>query len=353
MAYAPHNRVKPERLASAAAEVLEQSLSLPAVFRREGFDAYQGVKGDAVTIRVEGILPFHRYTFRNDRSTPITTDTYDERSITITLADHFYSAVQLTDEQREWDLLDFSFLLGKQARAVARGLQRAAQDKIENAPYQVTIGGAEVDVLASITEARRVLNRFQVPAGTRTLVVGSDFEQALQTEDRIQLASNSGDGNANSALRDATVGRIKGFNVVLDNTIDPVAAYAIVDNGFVWANAAPMVPRSVAYGATSSFEGVALRLMQDYVHDYMYDRQVTDTWSGMRYVEDVLVGWDPAGSGGLGAEVVSTNEYFVRGVKLTLDGTSTYPAAASELDTITGINATEGFENGVRDDLTV
>ncbi len=362
MAYTPHTPKLPaEKLVAAAHETLDQTLSLPNTFHREGFDRYQGVDGDKVTVRVEGVLPYHRYAFRNDRSTSIQTDVYSERAVQVGMADHFYNATALTDEQKEWDLMQWGFLLGKQTNAISRGLHRAAQAEIEGAPYAVEIGGCETDMLASIAEARRVLNRFQVPAGARWLVVGSDFEHILQGTAEIQLAQNSGDAIASAALREAFIGRLKGFNVILDNTVDPGAGYAYVDGGFVWANAAPKVPDSIPFGATTSKDGLTMRVMRDYVADKLYDRQVVDIWSGMRVVEDVLVGWDPAGSGGLGAEKISEYEHFVRGVKLTLDGTSTYPlltadggdAKSNELATITKVDATEGFENGVRTDLTV
>lgn len=353
MAYTPHVKIKAEKMAAASAEVLESTLSLPAIFRRESFDAYKGAQGDVVNVRVEGILPFRRYAFRNDRSNPIVTDTYSERSIAVGLVDHFYNATALTDEQREFDLIDFAFLFGKQARAISRGLQHAAQNAIESTEYAVTIGGAEKDLVGAISEARRVLNRFQVPDGKRWLVVGSDFEMALGNDDRISLAQNSGDAIASAALRSNYIGELKGFSVVLDNTIKPDAAYAFVDGGFIWANAAPMVPRSIPYGATASHEGIALRLMQDYVADYMYDRQIVDTWSGMRSVSDLLAGWDPKGGPeNLGQEIVSAQEYFVRGVKLTLEGASVYPEKSSELAKITGVSADNAFAprtNGTTD----
>jgi len=55
------------------------------------------------------------------------------------------------------------------------------------------------------------------------------------------------------------------------------------------------------------------------------------TYAGFRPVTDVLVGWDAVNE----KEVVSTQEHFVR---LTFDGSPNYPAAVSELATITGVS---------------
>jgi hypothetical protein len=61
--------------------------------------------------------------------------------------------------------------------------------------------------------------------------------------------------------------------------------------------------------------------MQDYDTDHFTDRSVMDTYCGFRDVVDVLVGW----AGAKEREVVSGYEHFVKGIKLKLDGASTYP----------------------------
>lgn len=348
MAYTEHTVVKPEKLVETGAMLLEQSLTLPNLMQKESFDAYKGARGDAVNIKIDGVLPFHNYPFRNDRSTRLVVDTYEERTIQVSLGDNFYSNVHLTDEQKDFDLIQWGKVLSKQSQAIGRGLQRAAAQTIEDAPYQVVIGGAGANLRASLNEARRVLNKFQVPEGERFLVVGSDFEAAMLDEEKLVLAQNVGDARADTALGDAIIGRIAGFTVVLDNTMSDDAAFAFVDGGFVWANAAPTVPNSAPVGSTTSYEGVAMRLIQDYDSQELTDRQVVNTWSGMRYVEDILVGWNEAGK----IETISEDEHFVRGIKLTLDGESVYPTVGGELATVTGVSAAKGFEGGVRTDLT-
>lgn len=59
-----------------------------------------------------------------------------------------------------------------------------------------------------------------------------------------------------------------------------------------------------------------------------------NTYAGFRSVTDILVGWDEENE----KEIVSTEEHFVRGIKLQLDGESDYPAAGSEPATITDVS---------------
>ena len=66
----------------------------------------------------------------------------------------------------------------------------------------------------------------------------------------------------------------------------------------------------------------------------MQGRSVVNTSAGFRSVTDVLVMLGHGDS----KEVVWTGEHFCQGIKLTLGGSSNYPAAASELATITGIS---------------
>ncbi|MFF3017110.1 hypothetical protein [Streptomyces sp. NPDC057939] len=314
--------------------MLEQELIIPNLFQKTGIDQFKGADNDTVTVKVEGVLPFHDYAFRNDRSQPIQFDEYSERKIPVTFGGNSYSAVKLTDEQNDFDIDQWSKLLRPQTRAVGRGLQRRAVKTLTNQNYNVTIGNAGQNLRGALIEARRVLNKLHAPKEGRCLLVGSDFESALLNEEKLNLAQNVGDSEAESALRTASLGERFGFRIVVDQTIPTDAAYAFASSAFIFLSAAPSVPQSVPFGATTSFEGIALRWIRDYDSLYLQDRSVVNTYNGFRSVTDVLVGWDDAAE----KEIISTQEHFVRGIRLTLDGKSDYPAAASELAKITGIS---------------
>ncbi|WJN63342.1 major head protein [Streptomyces phage phiScoe55] len=331
---AEHQIVKPEKLAATAVGMLEQELVIPNLFQKEGIDQFKGADNDTVSVKVEGVLPFHDYAFRNDRSAPIVFDEYKERKIAVTFGGNVYSAVKVTDEQNDFDLDDWGKLLRPQVKAVGRGLQRRAVSTLTGQNYSVVIGNAQANLRGAIIEARRVLNKFNVPDDQRYLLVGTDFESALLSDDKLNLAQNVGDSEAESALQTATIANRFGFKIVVDQTIPADAAYAFAGSAFIFLSGAPSVPQSVPYGATQSFESIALRWVRDYDPTYMQDRSVVNTYAGFRAVTDVLVGWDEANQ----KEIVSASEHFVRGIKLTLDGSSNYPAAASELATITGIS---------------
>lgn len=329
-----HTPVKAEKLALTAVGMLEQELLVPNLFLKQGIDNFRGAKDDTVSVTVEGVLPFHEYAWRNNRASGISFDEYAERKIPVTFGGNYYSAVKLTDEQADMDFDGWSKLLRPQVKAVARGLGRAAVTKLTGETYNVTIGNAERNLRGALIEARRVLNKFQAPEEGRVLLVGSNFEAALLNDSGLNLAQNVGDSEAESALRTATIGQRFGFTIVVDQTIGADDAYAMHPSAFIFLNAAPYVPNSVPFGATQSFEGVSARWVRDYDPTYMQDRSVVNTYAGFQTVKDVLVGWDDTNK----VEIVSAAEHLVRGIKLTLDGASNYPAAASEIATITGVS---------------
>lgn len=331
---AEHLIVKPEVILNAAVGLLEQNLKLPNTFQKEGIDQFKGGKDDAYSVKVEGILPYRTYGWRNDRSSNIQFDELAERKITVNFGDDIYSGVQVTDEQMTMDVAGWSKFVTPQVKAVGRGLQYQAIDHLVGADYQVTVGNAEQNLRGALIEARRVLNAFQVPEEERFLVCGTAFESALLNDKDLNLAQNVGEAEAVSALREATLGRRFGFNIVADQTLPPMSAYAYVRSAFIFISGAPTKPTGASYGASTSYEGIGLSHVIDYDMLKQRDRSVVKTFPGFRSVTDVLVARDVTTK----QEYVVPGEHFVRGIKLELDGTSNYPAASSDLAKATGIS---------------
>ncbi|MGW8953494.1 phage major capsid protein [Streptomyces sp. NPDC055709] len=338
---AEHVIVKPEKIAATAAVALEQSLVVPALFQREGIDAYKGAENDTINVKVEGVLPFRTYGWRNDRSAPIQFDEYSEKTVAVSFGGNTYSAVKLTDEQRDMDLGGWTKLMAKQTEAIGRGLERGAVDKMLGQDYAVTLAGAKSgrDLRGVLIRAREVLNRFMVPREGRVLLVGSAWETALLSDDKLNLAGNVGEQEAVSALREASIGRRFGFDIVVSLEVPADAAFALHRSAFIFATGAPTVPSSVT-GGTASHNGVALRWLQDYDANYLTDRSVVNTYRGFREVKDQLIGINQ----GTGQAYVSTHEHFVRAIKLDLDLTADVlpdpdgpDAKQQELAAITGI----------------
>lgn len=325
MVYTPHLKVKPAVLAEAAVEALTDKLVISnTVTKRNDISKFFASEGDTITVKVKGTLPVRTYTPRNDRSAPIMTDTYSESKQTVTLSvDRPYSAVKLTDEQRDWDFDGgWGDIIDAQADTVGQYIEHGVLQQIVNAPYERVIvakdSAAQIAAATAIgqdsfynlvIEAKKSLRLMRVPSETLVCVVGVDFEEALLKSNRLVKDEGRGD----DALSSATLGTIAGVKFVSSTAIPAAEAFMYAPSGFIAFTGVPSIPKSVPFGATASANGWAARHLVDYDSGYLTDRSVIDTYAGYSYTKDRIAVFN-----GESQNIVSPDEFFVRGVRLGL-----------------------------------
>lgn len=277
--------LKPQVIANTTMGLLERELVLGSlVWTDHGID-FAGSEGDAVTLRVPARTNARSYAWRNDRSTAIVTDELAEDRQVVSLDQHIYNAVNVTDEELTLDIDNFgSRVLDPQARAIATELDGRIAAMIEGAPYVGTpIAVDEENPHAGAVDAFTALNVNHVGRQGRVMLAGSNFEAALLKSRQLADASQSG---SDGALREATVGRFAGFTVVGSTLIDPDAAYAFVPSAFLVATRAPAIPAGVAFGAGASHAGYAMRWVRDYDSSHAQDRSLVSTFAGFNIMLD-------------------------------------------------------------------
>jgi hypothetical protein len=206
--------------------------------------------------------------------------------VTVTLDTDVYKAIGVSDEEMTLDIVSFGEQVTQPAMAaVARGIEDAVATQIAAAPYATTIEVDNTDPWDSIIDARTVLNKMNIPMNGRALLVGADLEAKIIKSDRF-TAQIGGDSAASDALRDATIGRIGGFTVVTSNAIDPDEGVAFHQSAFALAMRAPVVPAGASWGQSSSFAGLAMRLLRDYDFLNVRDRLLADVFIGTDYIPD-------------------------------------------------------------------
>lgn len=163
---------------------------------------------------------------------------------------------------------------------------------------------ANSDVLKVIRAARQLFRQRGVPQQNRYLVVGSGWEAALLSQDILTKVNESG---SSEALRQAEIGILYGFTILVDDAIDPYKAYAFQRDGIGLITALTAAPKGAAYSATASSDGFGMRYIHDYDVDHLTDRAVVDTFAGAEVIDPqriaVLTGAEgfeekPAGSDG-------------------------------------------------------
>ena len=348
MAYTPHLTVKPQVLVEAGVEALSDKLVISnTVTKRNDTAKFFASEGDTITQRVKGTLPVREYAPRNDRSQPIVTDTYSETTVDVTIdVIRPYSAVKLTDEQKDWDFNGgWGDITDAQTETVSQYIEYGVLNKILAAPYERVIVAkddaaglaaareASQDVYYNmVIEAKKAMRLMRSPNETLVCVVGVDFEEALLKSNRLVKHEGRGD----DALASATLGTIAGVQFVSSTHIPAGEAYMYAPSGFVAFTGAPSIPRSVPFGATASANGWALRWLMDYDTSYLTDRSVFDTYAGYAYTQDHIQVFN-----GESQHLISPEKFFVRGVKLGLsdagltekrpgDGSTTTPGGNPE-----------------------
>jgi len=286
-----HTFIKPTVIASQALGLLEREIILPALVWRDAGGSFQGAAGDTISIRVPARTQARTRALRGARGTSsegtgiITMDDLTETKVDVTLDTAVYNAVPITDEELTLDIDDFGLQIAEpQVRAVAEGIENAVAAEMTGATYATTLTLDTSNPYDTIVDARVALNKANVPMSERYLVVGADLEGYFLKSDELHQVDKAGN---DSALRDATIGKLAGFSqVVVSNALPSNVGFAFHRTAYVLGMRAPAVPDGATYGASRNAFGLAMRWIRDYDFRNVQDRSLFDTYIGTSTVAD-------------------------------------------------------------------
>lgn len=302
--------LKAEKIAATALGLLQREIVLPGLVWKDAGGSFVGAAGDTITMRVPARTQARSRTLRGARGLAseglgiIQMDELTEHSVDVTLDEAIYSAIPVTDEELTLDINDFAAqILAPQVRAVAEGLENKLAAEMVGATYAQTVqipraklAGTNTDstntydVFRGLASVRKYMNVANLPQNDRIIVVGADMEEAFLNDPHLNRFDGSGDSGPGSALRDATLGRIAGFNqVIVSNALPAAFGVAFHRTAFVLNLQAPVVPSGVPFGSNQSFEGLAMRYIRDYDFRNVQDRGMVDLYCGTNTVVDGLV----------------------------------------------------------------
>jgi len=281
----PNTYIKAAKYAALAVAGLQRDSVLPNIVTRFDGGNFVGAQNDTVTFRLPGVTTARDYEWRT-RTAPIVLDKIGRTKIDIILNTHTYNAVPITDEELTMDVQSFSSeILLPQLTAVRERLEAKVVTALRAAPFvNIALNAATADDPYKFAlKARRVLNTSGAPQSNRVLLVGANVEEWILGSDRLQKMDPSG---AQSAYREAVLARAAGFDILTSSLVGDNDIFALHPTWAVLANVAPSVPEGVTYGATRQYEGYGLRVIKDYDPNYMRDRSVVSTFTGIASVND-------------------------------------------------------------------
>ena len=208
--------------------------------------------------------------------------------IPLTLENQLYNAVRLPDDFNTFTLLDAT-------RQVFKPQAESVVDQIA-APLLAemsAIAAAPTDVVPQIKQdgsnfrqvliqARRVLNARKVPADGRFFAVGAAGEAAALSDTLLQKANESG---TTETLRNATIGRLFGFEIVADPALAEDFGIAYHRDAFAHVTRPSKQPDGAAKSSVASQDGFALRWIQHYNPLQLEDQSVVDTFFGAKTLD--------------------------------------------------------------------
>lgn len=274
--------VKPEVVANTALGLLTREIVVPRLVWRDGVGDFAGVKDDTITVHLPAYAKAKTRVLRS--GTARTKSSLQQRSVDVKLDTDVYLDVPVTDEQMELDIKDFGKdIINPMIEGTGRTIEERVVATMQGATYANEFALDYADLKGTIAEARRLLNLAHVPAGNRTLLVGSNVDSELVQLDNLSKFNES---NSTDALREAMIGRIYGFTVVTTPLLNPGEAFAFHGTAFPLVTRAPKVPAGAPWGASKSYGGFATRVVRVFDPNEVEDRVITDSWIGSNITTD-------------------------------------------------------------------
>lgn len=281
-----HTLFSPERAAQATLTNLRYLSVLPRTVRLDFSNEFVAGLGQTVNVLAPVNAGDARvYTkAQRDAREEIQFDDLTQTWFPVTLENQIYKGVRLPDDFMTFNVKDANVQVYEPiARSVVDGLaaplvtQMAGIDNDAEAPIpDVAADGS--NILQVLIAANQVLNQRKIPREGRTLAVGTEIEAAILGLQQLQKVNEAGDSG--DMLRNASVGKLFGFNIVVAPELPSNYAVAYHKDAFAFVTRPSRAPEGAAWAGTASQDGFALRLIQHYNPKQLEDQVIADAFYG-------------------------------------------------------------------------
>lgn len=304
----PNAYIKPEKRVALALALLHQRAKLVGLVTPFDGRGFIGARNYTLYYKTKGITKARDYEFRT-RTNPIVFDEIYRNELPITLDQHMTQGVKWTDEEELLDLTSYrDEILVPQVEAMAERFD----SKIENlltsySNFKTTSASIVATGDANGDGAHRQLLKLKaladadgVPSSGRVLVAGANLFVWLAASKAL-LAYDP--PQARTMFHTGISGSMAGMLIFDGTGIVGENDFVLVHKSWaVLANAAPVVPDGVAWGARMQYEGMSLRVIKDYDSNYLSDRSVLNTFWGLSPIADEYARHTSNGAVGTGIE---------------------------------------------------
>lgn len=273
-----HTFLDPNEVAQVANALVRKDLVLGGIVGRNVAANFRAGMGASVDIKKPATLTASTRALGSTAS--ISTGTLTEAYQTVSITEQAYSAVDLSDADMTLHIADFAEqVLAPQAVAIGEYIETAIASKLATVTASTALGtyvSTSPDTL--FVAARKYLRNQGTPINGMIAVVGTDIYADLLNSGKLSDVDTSG---SDSALRDATVGRLRGFTIIESNRVPGDELYFFHRDAVQLVLRAPAQPRGAAYAASVAQDGHAITWIMDYDSDTLHDRSVLSVFVGV------------------------------------------------------------------------
>jgi hypothetical protein len=273
----------PAQAARSTLAALRYLTVLPRTVRQDFSAEFVAGRGQTVNVKLPisaGTARTYTPTNRTARDA-IVFDELDQDTIPVTLDTQVYKAIRLPDDFATFTLQNLEQeVLKPQAESVVDGVTAPLLTEMNAIASTAGIDALAADgsnALAVVIQARAILNARKVPLSNRWLALSPEAEAAFLTLEQLQKVNESG---SDGVLREATIGRLMGFNIVVDPGLTAEKGIAYHTDAFAHVTRPSRPPQGAAFSAIASQDGFALRWLQHYNPLQLEDQSVVDTFAG-------------------------------------------------------------------------
>lgn len=196
-------------VAKRAASLLKAELVLGRLVFRDAEAEFTGGRGDTVRVRVPRVIAAKPFT----GSTAAVTSPLNEQAVSVKLNTHAMSGIELSAKDMTLNVENFAAqVLMPQVAGVAEMIEDEISNVMQPVIDAATLTIDRANPRDAITEAGEILDTRKVGAKSRVLVVSPNVKRALLMDPNLSQVDSAG---SPSALRDAIVGRLHGFDVYM------------------------------------------------------------------------------------------------------------------------------------------
>lgn len=282
--------ITPSLVARTALATLYNSTVLVPLVWRDFDPDFMGKQGAVVAVRKPAVFTAQEF----DRNAGITVQDADEDSVNVTLDVIADVSFAVTSEEATLEIDDFAGrLLDPAVQAISQkidgDLAESLVDTAEGAGGggTVTMSSVASDVFTGQLGARAKLGRNNLPTFDRHAVFSPEGAGVALADTLFVQADKSG---STDALREGSLGRVFGFNTyessqfgLTNNDRGQADGVAFHRQAVVLASRALDAPRGLPSSqvAVESFNGLTMRVTQDYSQTYKKDVVSVDLLYGI------------------------------------------------------------------------